>query len=167
MCAVHFNLRMTQDNRAQTGETEVKLSFVISCHTCCKTQTHLFQTSFSQFLSWHCFPQQRLSVSSQTNFSLSTSLHAIIRTRKASQVRNEIAEACYFWGNEHKWLIKAIESPLPVVSGGCYLWSSGATEDFCGTCSCGAWVQLVTTGVLFPSGHFKSACSVFWFLWFM
>jgi len=42
----------------------------------------------------------------------------IIRKRKATLARNKIAEACYFWGHEHKWLIKAIESSPSVFCGG-------------------------------------------------
>lgn len=74
--------------------------------------------------------------------------------RKATQVRNEIAEACYYWGFKHKWLIKAIEGSLTVVSGGCYLWwrvaDSHRFSPVVHTTCVVLEFELITTGVLFP-----------------
>lgn len=107
-------------------------------YLCCQ---FLFEAN--DFFSHRCCSKQRLCFS----VSFSSSPHVIIRTKKATQVRNEIAEVCFFCRNEHKWLIKAIESALPVVSGGVISW---ALEPQRVHCSCGAWVQLIATGVLFP-----------------
>lgn len=139
-----------QVNRLQTGKTVVISHCVTSYHTCCKfpfkTQIY-FLREFSQFfVTLFVTAEAVLLLHEPTSASPLLCMWSL-GPKKATQVRNEIAEARFSCGNEHKWLIKAIESALPVVSGGCYLLSSWATEDLC---SCGAWVQLIATGVLVP-----------------